>query len=160
MSLSKMSELAVRRELEASQPVVKATAGKKDDGTSKVKAALTQVADFIPTEALGIYVTGLGLFTSAQTSRQWLVFFVALALIPVFVVLSLSVKGKAHSVGPNARTALILSVMGICAFVVWVAALPNTPFVAFVADVRQLASLAALVLAAVFPSLAKALKVA
>lgn len=160
MSLLRMAELAVDNESKNVPPVLMETKGKsatKGPAMSKqVTAAVDKVAAFIPSEVIGIYVAGLGIFSPVQQSRRWMVFGVGVLLVPVFVGLGLTTRRRTRGMRPRKplRPALILSLMGVCAFAVWAAALPETPFLALSNDARQFGGWGAVILAGLLPRLA------
>ncbi len=135
----------------------------KPEGTTEAPApdGFNKVAAYIPSEVLGLYIAGLGIFGPDTNMFKWLVFGVAAALIPLLVVLS----GKGTDNGGRARrlsakSLVLLSLIGIVDFCAWTASLPGTPFLALTSYANKLGGFAILVLAVVLPPASKTLGLA
>jgi hypothetical protein len=138
MSISKMVGLSVAHERDRS--IVKATAAgaappvgtppKKEQG--KVGAALDKITAFVPSEALGAYTVGLGVFSPTTYPAKWWIFGICLALIPILMVFTYLSQQKTGNTGkPPFTSWLVLVSFALIAFVAWAASLPNTPFLEF-----------------------------
>jgi|SRR5215471_13713778 hypothetical protein len=131
MSIARMYDLAAEREQERTKPaadVAAEAAGAEVEAKKTVESALEKITAFIPTEIIGLYVAGLGIFTPQTAAGKWWVFFVCLALIPVFMVIGYFQKKKHKLPIPKLGVLLLLVAFAAVAFVAWAAAMPATPF--------------------------------
>jgi hypothetical protein len=158
MSIAQMAVLGARRNLELSHPAAADASGNEDTGA--VQTAMAQVAAFIPSEALAVYVAGAGILAPESAQSKWLWFAICLALIPVLVFIAALLEQKRRQVpgmAPdklNVKIVTLLSLFGIVAFVAWTAAMPGTPFLALSPKANAIGGLGVLVTAVLLPKFA------
>jgi hypothetical protein len=101
-------------------------------------ASLKLVTSYIPTEILTLYVAGIAIFLTSDSSAKpnygaaWLTFWIYFFLTPVFNLLVFALKRQASALpfpkSPN-KWPWFETVAATVSFTVWAAALPTTPFV-------------------------------
>ncbi len=151
MSISAMVDLGMRRQHEISGPRRAAAPSPPSGGTqSEVEAALSKLTAFVPSEVVGLYISGLGILTPTTFAAKWWIFGVCLLLVPVFLGLNYLIQRKQAGKEPlTTSTWLILLAFALVAFVAWSAAIPDTPFLYFSERATVIAGFVVLVLAAV-----------
>lgn len=163
MSVTRLAQIAVSTET-VNDPEVEAVPVAAPGSALGRDVALTRVAEFIPSEVVGVYVALWALIDPRSAAGKWTVFGVGLALVPVVFVLTYMVgRRRAAAAGdgvPPARSfrvSLPLLGFGIVAFVAWAAALPGNPFTEFGDQALKFGGGATLVLGLVLPMAAEAL---
>jgi hypothetical protein len=156
VSISSMTKLAVEaEEIEAARAepgwVADASAGKP---TNTVQEALDKIADYIPAEALAIYVAALGILLPQTETERWATFAFGLGLVVIFTWLGLTNRRRRK---PQTRTFWWLLFFGFLAFTLYAGALPNSPFLTLTDAATRILSVAALVAAYVIPEAAERL---
>jgi hypothetical protein len=136
---------------------VAAAKGKTRDG---VPTAIERIASFIPSEAIGAYIAGFGIIKPTSLLGKWSIFAVGAALIPFFVFAANWGVGK-QAVAANLQSSLsyrrgsLIILIAMVAYIVWVAAMPQSLFVDMYSDANRVGSYAAVVLSFILPTLAK-----
>ena len=118
------------------------------------------VTAYIPSEAVGLYVSALAIFAPDTAAIRWAILGGTVALIPLLLVLT----GRTVDSGGTKRSLtwkslITLSIIGTVAFVAWAASLPGTPFLAVTSYANKCGAVAVLLLAAILPRLATLLGV-
>ena len=152
-----MMRMARAQEQRVASQAPVATAGSEtpSDTSSALSKGLESVARFIPTEAVTVYVAGLGLFTPSSQREKWIVFVIGLAVVGALVLLNAPVAAfKSRVAGWRPAAVLIISSV---AFVAWAAATPGGPFDDISARATIWGGFAVLVIAPILPLLAKRL---
>jgi hypothetical protein len=163
MSIAAATRQAYRREVEASAPTTREAAKEPD-----VDSAIERVTQWVPTEAVGLYVAFLGLLSPSGSSGRWVLFGVGVAFTVIFLVLNSVLvhkravdgwkKGGEKGQRPPRVAAwrlAVLLVICLVAFVAWACALPATPFLAWWSNATTIGGAAVLVLAAALPKAAE-----
>lgn len=125
-----------------------------------VKSAAEKITAFIPSDVIGIYIAGLGVFTPGTTKAKWWVFGIAAALAPIFLLIAYFVEkrnDKQRASGQTQRRIidyLLLALFAEVAFVFWAAAFPESPFLSITPIATKIAAFGMVILAAVMPSIA------
>jgi hypothetical protein len=156
MSISSMVDLGMRRQHQISNPREVQEAGvpeadsAPEAGQNGVQAALSKLTAFVPSEVVGLYISGLGILTPTTYTAKWAIFAICLVLIPVFIGLNYLIQKKqAGKEAPAASTWFFILLFALVAFVAWSAAIPDTPFLYFSDRATIIAGFLVLVLAAV-----------
>jgi hypothetical protein len=150
MSISAMVDLSMRRQHEIANSRKGLTPQSPGGGQNEVQAALSKLTAFVPSEVVGLYISGLGILTPTTVAGKWWIFGVCLLLIPIFLGLNYLIQKKqAGKEPPDRSTWAILLAFAVVAFVAWSAALPETPFLYFSPRATVIAGFAVLILAAV-----------
>ena len=152
MSIARMVRLGIERQQERNVPTAK-TAAEEGKGAKKaLDSAMEKVTSFIPSEVIGIYVAGLGILTPVSDRGKWLIFFIASALVPIFIWLNW-LREKKHAAQDTTvlptKSVIVLIVLGEVAFTAWAAALPGTPFLSLTEYAMKVGGLSVVILAAV-----------
>lgn len=135
------------------------------------ETALEKITAFIPTEVIGIYIAGVGIMPVEAVAEpgepapvsvvQWAIFWVALALVPIFVTVNAALLNRALQPGSKLKPLKVMLLVGFggVAFCAWALALPETPFRDLVTvdgiSATQIGAFAVVVLGLLMPSLAK-----
>jgi len=121
------------------------------------QTALDNIATFIPSEAMGVYVVGFGIMQPNEISEKWGLFALGAAAIPlVFGLRYCEARRDADQIWTAGR-AWGLFFVAMLSYVVWTAAMPQSPFIALHTRMNLYAAVAALFLAAFMPRIAKLL---
>ncbi|MBN8625196.1 MAG: hypothetical protein J0M17_06895 [Planctomycetes bacterium] len=119
------------------------------------QSALDNIATFIPSEAMGVYVVGFGIMQPSEFAEKWGLFALATVAIPlVFGLRYWEARRDAEQIWAAGRAWGLLFV-ALVSFVVWAAAMPQSPFIAFHPRMNLYAAVAALFLATFLPRIAK-----
>ena len=125
---------------------------------------MEKVTAFIPSEVIGAYVALSGLlaplYKSDEFKWKWVLFFICLGLIPIVMALSYALRRKDGLPTPKLFINLVLLILALVAFIVWVAALPGTPFTVYSPNVTVFGGGAVIVLAILMYPIAKLLDAA
>jgi hypothetical protein len=118
--------------------------------------ALESIVAFIPSEVIGTYIAGLGIWPPTSEERKWLLFGICVGLIPVFLWLQNALLAKKNRGATLSWGKAVLSMLfaGV-SFSAWAAAMPDSPFLGLSADANQIGALAATVLALLLPKFAE-----
>lgn len=156
MSIASMTRLAAR-------PVPEArVSGLVPSPVEVHQTALERITTFIPSEVIGVYVAGLGIFESQDgtpAAVRLAIFWVALALVPVFVWLNARAQAAPPAPSLPGRKIAWLVVFGVVGFVAWAAAIPRTPF-DLGGYTGQIGAFAVVLLGLLMPGLAQVVGVA
>jgi hypothetical protein len=152
MSIFTMYSLASQRTLERTTPGMAASGDGKQMPT--VENALEKITAFIPSEAIALYVSGLGIFAPQSPHAKWNIFWICLAFIPVFMFLSYLQNRKHGRPIPSITIVLLLLFFAAVAFGVWAAAMPQTPFISLWKNAPQIAGFIVIPLAYVMSIIA------
>jgi len=133
---------------------VPGTTDEKAETATPLGTAMEEVAKFIPTEAITLYVAGLGLFASSGEPERWAVFGVAVAVIAVLTFVNHFPLEAFRKPSAHWRKWSVLT-MALGAFCAWAFATPDGPFDKFGDTAAVWGAFAVLVLAGVLPLLAK-----
>jgi len=125
-----------------------------------VESALEKITAFIPSEVIGLYVSGVAIFSPQEAQTKWGIFFICLALIPAFMSLDYMLRKKRQAPIANRKTNAVLFIFAGAAFTAWAAALPDTPFLSFSSRASQIGGWAVILLAAFMYKVAELLDVA
>jgi hypothetical protein len=137
--------------------------------TPTVKSAIETVTQWIPTEAVGIYIAAVGIFAPEHMSGRWLLFGLGFALVVLFTVINIAIVNKRGAAAWKAKgkvgsppelegnRAFALFAISALSYVVWTCALPDTPFLDITGQATLIGGFAALVVAALVPKLAELL---
>jgi hypothetical protein len=126
-----------------------------------VSTAMEKIAAFVPTEVIGLYVSGLGILAPTSDAGKWLLFCVCALMIPLIMWIGFRDNQQKNLPAPSARIALILFGLAVVAFVAWASALPSTPFISLVGERAHLyGGFAVIVLSILMPKIASLLRVA
>jgi hypothetical protein len=152
MSIARMVALGTERQRQLDELPVTRSADQTTPASSakrSVDSAMERIAAFIPSEVIGIYVAGFGIFSPESSGSKWLMFGICALLVPLFIALNY-LQQKMHSGdAPSPRIALILLFFGLVAFVAWAAALPGTPFLSLSPIATAVGGWAVLILAGI-----------
>jgi hypothetical protein len=127
MSIGQMYGLAVQRQVERTKPEGERTRD-ATDATRMVDSALERITAFIPADVIGLYVSGIAIFSPLSAVGKWWIFFVCLAFIPVVMLISYLQRKKRGLPTPQYKVLLLLLVFAGVGFATWAAAMPETPF--------------------------------
>ena len=159
MSIASMTRLAAS--LPPAAAPLEAGVKPAQTGAEAKATALEKITAFIPSEVIGIYVAGLGIFSSKEGIAEGVkmaIFWIALALVPVFVWINVRIQNKPPAQPPNWGKCVLLVLFAAVAFVAWAAAIPESPF-----DLEgysgQVGAFGVVVLGLVMPGLAQVLGV-
>ena len=159
MSIAAMTRLAAERE---GQKTIGTEAAA--DAGKEVRTATEKIAAFIPSEAIGFYVAGFGIFSPGTQSGKWVLFFVSLGFLALVMSLNyLLEKKRAKSKSTPAPTmtqVLTLLAFAVVAFAAWAAAMPDTPFLTFGANATAVGGWAVIGLAVIMYKVAELVDVA
>jgi hypothetical protein len=148
-----MYSLASQRTLEQTTPTGMEASG-TDKQTTTVENALEKITAFIPSEAIALYISGLGIFAPQSAHARWNIFWICLAFIPVFMFLSYLQNRKHGRPIPSTAIVLLLLFFAAVAFGVWAAAMPQTPFISLWKNAPQIAGFIVIPLAYVMSIIA------
>lgn len=133
-------------------------------GDEPTDSALKSIAEWIPSEVLGIYIALLGLFTPTGDGR-WIIFLIGVALVPAMGLLNTAIlnkqarelwqgePGSAPQLGGR-KLGIVLGLM-LLSFITYAWALPTTPFTDWVSDATIYGAAAAIILAPFLPKIAQ-----
>jgi hypothetical protein len=126
--------------------------------TPEVASALEKITTWIPTEVIAIYVGLLGIFTPTSSGGKWVIFAIAAALVPAFVILNAALiskrgKEKWKAEGKQgdppkfswAKASKLVALAAI-AYVAWTFALPDSPWLDLTSKAPQIGGAAVLIL--------------
>jgi hypothetical protein len=163
MSIAAATRQAYIREVEANAPELREAAKNPD-----VDSAIERVTQWVPTEAVGLYVAFLGLFSPSGSTGRWALFGVGIALTVTFLALNSALvkkravdswkkDGEQGQRPPGIAAWRLAMLLAICvvAFVAWACALPATPFLDWWSDATVVGGAAVLLLAAALPKIAE-----
>jgi hypothetical protein len=158
MSIVRATELGMKqRAAELARAGVAAPPAAVDPAVS---TAMEKIAAFVPTEVIGLYVSGLGILAPTEAGGQWLLFGICALMIPLLMYLSYLLRKQKELPPPSPLTSLILGGLALVAFAAWASALPSTPFVALLGERAHLiGGFAVLVLSILMPQIAAVLGV-
>jgi len=125
----------------------------ESDAATALGKAMESVTSFIPTEAVTVYIAGLGLFAPSSPREKWIVFTCGLAVVTALVLLNAPASAFKSRLGVW-RPAVVL-LISVASFVAWAAAAPGGPFGEISARATIWGGFAVLVTAPVLPLLAK-----
>lgn len=162
-----MSIAAAVRQAYTVEAEAKSTEFRKASAQPDVESALEEVTQWIPSEAVGLYVAFLGLFSPDSTDGRWILFGVGVVLVVFFVIVNSALvntrgarewrrqgkQGDPPKLSP--RRVLLVMAFSMVAFVAWAAALPASPFLDWWSDATIVGGAAVLLLAAGLPKLAE-----
>jgi hypothetical protein len=162
MSIATMVALGVQRQHELAEPPVTRGGDQPttSDSTKKsVDSAMEKISSFIPSEVIGVYVAGFGIFSPESSAGKWWIFGICALLVPVFIALNY-IQQRSHSDDfPSVRIAFILLFFGLVAFIAWAAAMPGTPFLSLTPIATAIGGWAVLILAGIMHKVADILGV-
>jgi quinol-cytochrome oxidoreductase complex cytochrome b subunit len=158
MSIARMMSLGGTRELEITRPGAVAAADEAGKKTT-VDTAMEKITAFIPSDVIGIYVAGLGVFSPQTDANKWYVFGVSVLLIPVLMLLNYFDQKKRNKPTPGPRIVAVLVVLALVAFVAWAGAMPGTPFLVFTPYATEIGGWAVVILALIMYKLADLLDI-
>ena len=163
MSIAAATRQAYVREVEANAPELREAAKNPD-----VDSAIERVTQWVPTEAVGLYVAFLGLFSPSGSAGRWIMFGVGISFTVLFLALNSALvhkravdswrkEGEKGQRPPGIAAWRLAVLLTIClvAFVAWACALPATPFLDWWSDATLVGGGAVLVLAAALPKIAE-----
>ena len=164
MSIMRMIALAGARQAQRLQPSATTAAttpsGVPTTQTQVLDSAMDKVVAFIPSEVIGIYVSGMGVISPSSYNVKWAIFGVAIILIPIFMALSyLAARKSAVIILPSIRMLGLLFLFALIAFIAWAAAMPATPFLMFSTNATQIGGFAVIVFAAIMYKIADLLDI-
>ena len=166
MSIAAATRQAYVVEADSQDTSFRAAAAQPD-----VESSLERIAQWIPTEAVGIYIALLGLITPDDADARWILFGIGVLLVVLFLVLNTALVNKRGAeewkkqgktgtppklAGKRLRALLLLT---LTAFVAWACALPATPFLDWWSDATVLGGAAVIVLAPFYPKVAELLDI-
>jgi hypothetical protein len=156
-----MTELGMKQRQAETTPTAKAATAQDGPaggtGEQAVTTAMERIAAFIPSEAIAIYVSGLGILSPKEAFGKWVLFGFCAALVPVLIWLAIRVGESKGLPAPGLRITGWHATFGLLAFAAWSAALPSTPFGE---GATAYGGFAVIVLAVVLPQIAQILGVA
>lgn len=135
-------------------------------GASAADSALERVVEWIPSEAVGIYIALLGLFSPTGNGR-WVLFAIGVAVVCAVVLVNAAIVNKRglekwkkagkKGEGPKLSGRKLFWVVALTqvAFLTYAWALPNTPFTDWVDDATLVGGAAAIILAPFLPKIAE-----
>ncbi len=158
MSVIRMSQLALEPNPVYATGLSAATRSAESGGGDRSNA-LEKIVTFIPSEAIGLYIAGSGIMQPSSSVERWGLFLFATASIPlVYLLRYFETRGTSAAPGEwNTRRGCWLLSFALLAFVVWGAAMPQSPFLEFHPKMNQYAAVAALALAAFMSKIAELL---
>jgi hypothetical protein len=137
-------------------PEMTALATTGSDPTTAIQSALEAIAGYIPSEALAIYITAVGILQPDSDTKRWFWLLVGMGVVVAFLALgALDRKVRA----PINKT-IIVGIFGLVSFAAYAGALPGSPFLQIDAQATAYAGIFALALSLVLPRLARILGVA
>lgn len=155
MSIATIIGLGIQRQREKTKPQGRATSGDVQAVGRTADSAMERVSAFIPSEIIGLYVAGLGIFSPETDTGKWQIFWICFALIPVIMVLNYLIQRKQSQGGLGLWPSLVLFGFAIVAFVAWTAALPSTPFLSIFPDATTIGGWAVIILAVIMYKVAE-----
>jgi hypothetical protein len=158
MSIIRMADQAALRQRE--RETVKALESSSGLRDSNVNGALDKIAAYIPSEVIGTYVAISGIVAPKSADTKWIIFGLALLLIPMLTLLGNALAKKRGLPAPGGRATLIIILLAAIAFCAWAAALPDNPLVACWADATRYGGGAVIVLAVLLPRVAELFDIA
>lgn len=153
MSISQMMMLGMFQRGIQTTPKAQTTSGGPPE-QSPVSVAMEKIAAFVPTEVIGLYVTGVGIFAPVTDVGKWSIFFVCALLIPVVLGIGYWENQKKGLPPPGGRIFGLLLAMAFVAFCAWASALPNTPFLEFGERATLVGGFVVLILSLLMPRIA------
>jgi hypothetical protein len=131
-------------------------AAAKASGKRELDTALERISAFIPSEVIASYTFFLGIIRPVSPNAKWVLFGIAVLLIPIFIAVSRAeFKRSRPSDKPPSGSAFLLFVFALLAFTAWAAALPDSPFLALSDMANQIGACCVFVFALLLPNLAK-----
>jgi hypothetical protein len=162
MSIATMVALGIQRQRELAELPVTRSGDQPSTGDSTKKSidsAMEKISSFIPSEVIGIYVAGFGIFSPESSAGKWWIFGICALLVPVFIALNYMQQRSPSDDAPSARIALIILFFGLVAFIAWAAALPGTPFLSLTPIATAVGGWAVLILAGIMYKVADILEI-
>jgi hypothetical protein len=151
-----MTDLAAQRQRERNVGNIEAFSEKND---TNVQGALDKIAAYIPSEVIGTYVAVSGILASDSTSTKWIIFILALLLIPALALLGNALAKKKGLPASSNRATLFVILLAAFAFCAWAAALPDNPLVSYSKDATRYGGVAVIILAVLLPRAAELLDI-
>lgn len=150
----------VRRDEQKSDVASENTPPPQTSVGTRVAQAIDAVAQFIPTELIGIYITGAGILSPLSPTGSIVLASGCAALIPLLFWLGAKIpavpKG-AWEQGSN--TVWTLMLFSVIAFAAWLCAIPGGPFKdVFGSSAPKIGAFSVVVLAVLLPLAARKLK--
>lgn len=158
MSVMRMVVLAAERKEQEGKVFSLATAGEEKPGAA-VTSAMDKISADIPSEVIGLYVAGFGIFAPGSRTAKWAIFFVCLVFIPVLTVLGAMAARRKGLPVPGAKATAIVIGVAVVMFAAWCSAMPDTPFLVFGAEATRIGGFVVLALGCLIPKLAEALDI-
>ena len=158
MSISTMMHLGLQRSQQNGAAPEGAVAADEDIKTS-TDSYMQKIAAFIPSEIIGIYVAGLGIFSPDTDYAKWLLFGICIVLIPIIMWLDFLVQKKKEADKLSGKIKFVLLIFALVAYVAWTAAMPGTPFLSFNENATLFGGFAVIILAVVMYRAAEVLDI-
>lgn len=152
-----MSDVAAAHQTRLITP---AAAAADEAAPQNVEGALDKIATYIPSEVIGTYVAITGIFDADSDAGKWVIFVLALLLIPLLTLFGNAEAAKKGLTPPTGRATLLTILIAGVAFCAWAAALPANPLLAFTEQATRIGGAAVIVLAIVLPKAAALLDIA
>jgi hypothetical protein len=124
-----------------------------------VQGSLEKVSAYIPSEVIGIYVAGLGIFAPDHVHAKWILFGVSLILVPVLVLVGQAVARKRGLPAPPGKASIVVILFAVVAFCAWAAAMPSNPLLDQFPEATRVGGFAVIILAALLPQAANLLDI-
>jgi len=153
MSIIRMSNLAAERETNLVTSVTPSAA----PTSPEVQSALDKIAAYIPSEVIGTYVAISGILLPTSANPKWIIFGIALLLIPLLTLVGNAIAKKRGLTAPSGRATVWIIVLACVAFCAWALALPDNPLVDYYDDASRIGGVAVIVLAVLLPQVAELL---
>jgi hypothetical protein len=144
----------VQRDPQKSAPASEAAAPSAPSSTgARVAEAVNAVAQFIPTELIGIYVAGAGMLSPLSPTGNAILAIACAALIPLLFWLGAKIPAVPKGAWEqDSTTVWVLMLFSVVAFAAWLLAMPGGPFNGlFGAKTPQIGAFTVVVLAVVLP---------
>lgn len=161
-----MSIAASARNAYAVDAEARATEFRQAASNPEVQSALEKITQWIPSEAVALYITLVGLLALSGSTDRWILFGFGVLSVIVFVCLNTALinkegadKWKAdNNQGPPPKMARkrFIGLLGVStfSFAVWALALPDTPFLSVTDKATQIGGVLVIATAALMPKIA------
>jgi hypothetical protein len=157
-----MSVISVARHVQKDAP---RSAGTQENASTqpttsgaRVAQAVDAVAQFVPTELIGIYIAGAGILSPMSHAGSVALACICALLIPVLFWLGAKIPAIPNGTwgsGANKISLVTLLLFSIVAFAAWVCAIPGGPFEILGPSAPKIGALTVIVLAVVLPLAAR-----
>lgn len=129
-------------------------------GSAKVAQAVDAIAQFIPADLLGFYITANAVLSPLSVTGGWVLLVLCIALIPVLFWLGAKIPAYRTSNRQPVprRTVNLLVAFSAVAFIAWALTLPNNPAMqTWGAGAMKISAVVAIGLAIILPLAARKL---